>query len=94
MGLQGIWWNEIGCKLEIEMETSDPKTFRGVYHSKCGSAFEKNYPLLGRCDNRGFAGKMLAFVVVWMLSLLRFPMQSIRPSSPGADGFKWLMVRT
>jgi hypothetical protein len=63
--LQGIWWNEIGCKMEIEMDRADPETFRGVYHSNFGSAQEKNYPLLGRCDNRGLASKMLAFVVVW-----------------------------
>jgi hypothetical protein len=65
VGLQGIWWNEIGCKMEIEMDTADPKAFQGVYHLNFGSALEKSYPLLGRCDNRGLASKVLAFVVVW-----------------------------
>lgn len=65
MELQGIWWNEIGCKMEIEMDSADPETFRGAYHSNFGSPQEKNCPLLGRCDNRGLATKMLAFVVVW-----------------------------
>lgn len=79
MGLQGIWWNEIGGKLEIEMETSDPKTFRGVYHSNFGTAFEKNYPLIGRCVNRGLASKMLAFVVVWDVEPPAIP-DAVNPS--------------
>jgi hypothetical protein len=63
--LEGIWWNELGSKMEIEIDPADPKTFRGLYHTNVGSAQEKNYPLLGRCDDRGLTSKMLAFVVAW-----------------------------
>jgi len=63
--LEGIWWNELGSKMEIELDPADPKTFRGLYHTNVGNAQEQKYPLLGRCDNRGLGSQMVAFVVAW-----------------------------
>ena len=65
MKLEGTWWNELGSKMEIEIDPADPKTFRGLYHTNVGSAQAKSYPLLGRCDNRGLQSRMVAFVVAW-----------------------------
>jgi avidin family protein len=63
--LHGVWWNELGSKMVIEVDSHDPKTFRGFYHTSVGNAQEKIYPLLGRCDIRGLKSKMVAFVVAW-----------------------------
>jgi hypothetical protein len=63
--LHGVWWNELGSKMEIEVDPDDPKTFRGRYHTNVGSAQEKKYPLLGRCDHRGLDSQLVAFVVAW-----------------------------
>lgn len=65
MRLDGAWWNELGSEMVIEVDIDDPKTFRGLYHTNVGSAQSKKYPLLGRCDNRGLASKMVSFVVAW-----------------------------
>lgn len=65
MKLHGVWWNELGSKMVIEVDPDDPKTFRGLYHTNVGNAQERKYPLLGRCDNRGLDSKMIAFVVAW-----------------------------
>ena len=65
MKLHGVWWNELGSKMVIKVDSHDPKTFRGLYHTNVGSAQEKKYPLLGRCDIRGLKSKMVAFVVAW-----------------------------
>jgi hypothetical protein len=65
MKLDGVWWNELGSKMEIEVDPADSKTFRGRYHTNVGNASEKIFPLLGRCDTRGLGSKMVAFVVAW-----------------------------
>jgi hypothetical protein len=65
MKLEGIWWNELGSMMEIEIDPADPKTFRGRYHTNVGNAKEKAYPLIGRCDIRGLDSKMVGFVVAW-----------------------------
>ncbi len=65
MNLEGIWWNEFGSQMEIEMDHADRKAFRGVYQLTIGNAQQQRYPLAGRCDDRGLPTKMLAFVVAW-----------------------------
>jgi hypothetical protein len=78
--LEGIWWNELGSKMEVELDPADPKTFRGLYHTNVGNAQEKMYPLLGRCDNRDLGSKMVAFVVAWNADPPSGPSASVNPS--------------
>ena len=65
VNVEGIWWNEFGSQMEIEMDRTDRKAFRGVYQSNIGNAQQQRYPLAGRCDDRGLPTKMRAFVVAW-----------------------------
>jgi Avidin family len=84
--LEGVWWNELGSMMKIEVDPEHPKTIHGHYHTNVGSAQEKRYPLLGRCDNRGLQCQMVAFVVAWNTDPPAGGEKSVAPSVTAWSG--------
>ncbi len=65
MSISGEWWNELKSKLVIQIDAGDARSISGEYHTNVGQAQQKNYPLVGRCDNAGNADQLVSWVVVW-----------------------------
>ena len=65
MSIAGIWWNEVGSKLTIELEANDPRQFAGTYRTGLGQAQQGIYRLVGRCDAASLSDQVLSWVVVW-----------------------------
>jgi hypothetical protein len=62
MGIEGIWYNELGSRMELTVENA---TITGVYVSAVGAA-ESEYELVGRIDTApSSGGQAVGWTVVW-----------------------------
>ena len=63
MSLEGIWYNELGSKVELEV---DDCSIEGTYHTTVGDA-QGIYRLVGRTDGQHMGtNQAVGFVVSWV----------------------------
>lgn len=65
MTLAGEWWNELGSKLIINPSSSNPRLFDGSYHTAVGTAQQRDYALVGTCDNFGGTSQTVGWAVAF-----------------------------
>jgi Avidin family len=61
MSLKGVWYNELGSTMELEIQGSN---ITGRYNTKVGDA-EGWYSLTGRASGVHDKGEVVGFVVLW-----------------------------
>jgi hypothetical protein len=61
----GTWWNELGSKMVIQSQGSDPRIIFGTYHTAVGTAQQRDYALAGACDASGGQTQTVGWAVAF-----------------------------
>jgi hypothetical protein len=65
MGITGEWWNELGSKMVIAPQGTDPRIIYGTYHTAVGTALQRDYTLAGACDAAGQDSQTVGWAVAF-----------------------------
>lgn len=65
MDIIGDWYNELGSKMVIQPQGTDPRVIIGTYHTAVGTAQQRDYVLAGACDAAGGESQTVGWAVAF-----------------------------